>query len=94
MPLRLVYKLQELDLSTAQCPGSLLLWSVDPDVYLTLRVAFEHQASFGQGMLFWGTVCSDVHMLLSYLYLRECLIRARSGLAVTAVHVCALYLVF
>ena len=41
-----------------------------------------------------GAVCSDVHMLLSYLYLRECLIRARSGLAVTAVHVCALYLVF
>ena len=45
-------------------------------------------------MLFWGTVCSDVHVLLSYLYLRECLIRARSGLSVTAVHACALHLVF
>lgn len=45
-------------------------------------------------MLFGGTVGSDVHMLLSYLYLRECLIRARSGLSVTAVHACALHLVF
>ena len=29
-----------------------------------------------------------------YLYLRKCLIRARSGLSVTAVHACALHLVF
>lgn len=81
-------------MSTGQCPGSLLLWSAGPDVYLTLRVIFEHQASFGQGVLFWGTVCSDVRILLSYLYLRECLIRARSGLSVTAVHARALHLVF